>query len=125
MSLRPTSLQVGIGWILRAGVALSLILESAGLFLNYLQTMDTGLPLEPSWLAGRGNFFSFTYSAALSLGAGATPLSLIELGVAVLILTPYARIVAAIVYYLLERDWTYVSITFAVFLVINAGLIFL
>jgi uncharacterized membrane protein len=38
-------------------------------------------------------------------------------------ITPYFRIIAAVVYYTVERDWKYVAITFFVFSVITAALV--
>ncbi|QQG48608.1 MAG: DUF1634 domain-containing protein [archaeon] len=123
--IHSSSLQVGIGWILRVGVIASLVLESAGLLLRYAQTGDASISLTPYWLANSGNFFAFLQSALSSLGGGLTSISLIELGLAVLVLTPYARMLAALVYYSLERDRKYVAITFTVFLIINLGLFLL
>ncbi|MBI3840730.1 MAG: DUF1634 domain-containing protein [Thaumarchaeota archaeon] len=107
------------------GVALSLVLESAGLLMNYLQTGETSLALSPGWLAGQGNFFDFARRTFAGVSSGADPFSLIALGITVLMLTPYARIVAAVVYYSLERDWKYALITFTVFAIITLGLLFL
>lgn len=125
MSSRSLVLQTGIGWILRAGVMVSLALESAGILLNYLRTGDSTLRLSPQWLASGGPFFGFASSTVSSVLAGVTPVGLTALGVIVLLLTPYARIVAAVVYYAVERDWKYVSITLFVFAVVTCGLVFL
>jgi len=125
MSSRSPALQLGISWILRIGVMLSLVLESVGLLLNYLYTGDASLSLSPGWIARGGSFFGFFSSTLNTLLSGPGPSSIIALGVAVLVLTPYARILAALVYYGVERDWNYVGITLLVFLVINYGLLLL
>lgn len=125
MSSRSSVLQVGIGWVLRAGVIVSLVLESAGILLNYLQTGDSTLELSSRWLASGGPFFGFASSTISSVIAGVTPVGLTALGVIVLLLTPYARIIAAVVYYAIERDWKYVSITLIVFSLVTFGLVFL
>ena len=125
MKPHSTALQTGIGWILRAGVIASLVLESTGILLKYLQTGDSSIGLTSQWLATGGNFFGFASSTFGSVVAGATPFGLTALGVIVLLLTPYARIVAAVVYYTFERDWKYVSITLFVLAVVTCGLVFL
>jgi len=105
----------------------SLVLESAGVLLNYLRTGDStlGPPFSPQWRDTGGNFFGFASSTFSSVLAGVTPVGLTALGVIVLLLTPYARIIAAAVYYAAERDWKYVSITLFVFTVVTCGLVFL
>ncbi len=121
-------LQVSISWILRAGVGLSLALESLGVLLNYAQTGESLLVVpsaNPNWLASGGNFFGFTASSISSGLSGATPQGITALGVAVLLLTPYARIIAAVVYYALEKDWKYVAITLLVFSIVTVGLVVL
>lgn len=125
MSRSSPILQNGIGWILRAGVAISLVLESLGILLNYLRTGDAAVTLSSSWLAGGGNFFGFAARTVGSLSSSLSPVGISALGVIVLMLTPYARIIAAVVYYGLEKDWKYVSITLFVFSVITVGLVVL
>jgi uncharacterized protein len=118
---RSTSvLRDGISWILRGGLALSLALESAGILWNYL---NTGNSYPPAWFAQNSTFFAFLSSVLSSLGSGATPLAVTGLGVAVLVLTPYARIIAAVLYYAVERDWKFVMITLSVFCIITVGLL--
>jgi uncharacterized membrane protein len=125
LSHQSIVLQNGISWILRAGVGASLFLESLGILLNYVRTGESSLVLAPSWIAGGGTFFGFASNSITSVLSGATPLGIMALGVAVLMLTPYARIIAAVIYYAVEKDWKYVGITFFVFLVITFGLVLL
>ncbi len=126
MSQRGTNLEVGISWILRVGVGLSLALETLGILLNYVQTEESSLAVpSAAWLAKGGNFFGFASTSLSSVLSGASPAGITALGVAVLMLTPYARIIAALVYYTIERDLKYIAITLFVFLVITVGLVFL
>lgn len=124
MSAKSAALQVGISWILRVGVALSVVLEAAGVVLNYARTGESTLyPLDAMWRVSGGNFFDFTYSAARSLVTGVTPIALVSLGVVALMFTPYVRVAAAVVYYGVEKDWKYVAITSFVFLLITVALL--
>lgn len=103
----------------------SLSLESAGILLNYLRTGGSTIEISTQWRASGGPFFGFASSTINSILAGVTPVDLTALGVIVLLLTPYARIVAAVIYYAVERDRKYVSITLFVFAVVTCGLVFL
>ena len=122
MTAPPSALHSGIGWILRVGVALSLVLESAGLLLSFAQTGDSSLSLSQEWLAGGGNFFGFTSSTLAAASQGVGPVTITALGVIVLLLTPYVRVLAAIAYYAIQKDWKYAAITLFVFAVITLGL---
>ena len=62
---------------------------------------------------------------ALVWSAASPRIAFVALGVTVLVLTPYARVVAAMIYYSYVRDWRYVVITFLVFAVITVGLLVL
>ncbi len=121
---RSMALQVGVGWILRIGVMVSLALESAGMAVNYLQTGDSTLSAVPGspWQVRSGDFFGFASSTFASVSSRVTAIDLTALGIVVLLLTPYARIAAAVVYYAVERDWKYVAITLAVLSVVTCGL---
>jgi uncharacterized membrane protein len=124
MSGRSVALQTGISWILRIGVMLSVLFDAVGILLNYAQTGSDSLDLtNNAWKVSGGNFFDFALSAARSLFGGLTPLVLVSLGVVTLMFTPYVRVIAAVVYYSVEKDWKYVAITSFVLVVITAGLL--
>jgi len=125
MSVRSATLQVGISWILRVGVALSVLFEASGLLLDYLQTGSTSLEFanQSIWRVQGGNFFDFAFATARSAFSGLTSVELVSLGIITLMFTPYFRIIAALVYYGVEKDWKYVAITFFVFSVLTAALV--
>lgn len=75
-----------------------------------------------SWRVPGGNFFDFVHSTVTSLASGASASGLVSLGIVTLMFTPYFRVVAAVVYYGIERDWKYVAITASVFLIITFAL---
>jgi uncharacterized membrane protein len=101
------------------------ILEAAGLLLNYVQTGSSSFAFSATWNVAGGNFFDFTLSTIRSLFSGANPVELVSLGIITLMFTPYFRVIASVVYYGLERDWKYVAITSFVFLVITYALVIL
>lgn len=124
MNVRSSFLQLGISWILRIGVVLSVIFEASGLLLNYFQTGSTSLGFtdQSLWRVRGGNFFDFAYSTAGSVFAGITAVELVSLGIATLMFTPYFRVIAAVFYYSVEKDWKYAAITVFVFAVITTAL---
>ena len=124
MSVKVNSLALGISWILRIGVLTSLTLETAGVLWNYVQTGDQSLNLTGTWQFTGGNFFDFA-SRTFGSMSNPNPLSVISLGIAVLMLTPYLRVIAGVIYYIVQRDWKYVGFTLFVLGVITAGLVLL
>lgn len=116
------TLASGISWILRAGVVVSLVLEAAGILLNYASTAGSSLSPSGVWQAKAGNFFVYIAATLGSATSGITSFNLVALGIVVLMLTPYIRVIAAFVYYVVERDWKYVGITAFVTAVITLGL---
>jgi uncharacterized membrane protein len=118
-------LQLGISWILRVGVVLSVIFEAAGLLLNYVQTGSSSFAFGGTWRVAGGNFFDFTLATVRSLVSGVNPVELVSLGIITLMFTPYFRVIASMVYYCVEKDWKYVAITSFVFLVITYALVML
>jgi uncharacterized membrane protein len=95
-----------VGYILLGGVSLSvaLIVGATGRF-------------QFEYLIGKMNLARFVSSDLQQLIAGPVrPRYLINLGIATLILTPYMRILASVLYFaLVARNWKYALFTAAVF----------
>ena len=125
MGMKVSSLSLGISWILRVGVTVSLVLELAGVLLYTIQTGNQSLDLSAAWQFKGGDFFNFTSSTVMAIGTAISPLNVMSLGVMILMLTPYVRVVAGVVYYAVQRDWKYVWITLFVLAVITTGLVVL
>jgi len=125
VSLRASSLSLGISWILRVGVTISLVLETTGMLLYYFQTGNQSLDLSSAWQFKGGNFFDFASRTLSSLGTTSSALSVMSLGIMTLMLTPYVRVLAGVAYYSLQKDWKYVGITLFVLAVITVGLVVL
>lgn len=123
MSEDDTRLETTIGWILVIGVLASVVFESVGLALNYSQTHDLSLTLSPAWNVQSRNFFSFVVTALPSVVTAPSAVSLVSLGIILLMLTPYARVVASVVYYGVIRDYRYLGITLLVLTIITISLI--
>jgi uncharacterized membrane protein len=109
-----------VGYILLVGVLLSAALMVAGLAWHWGRTGELGLEFT---IAGM-NFFEFVLDDLRQVVAGAArPRLLVSLGIAVLMLTPYARVAVSILYFAFaERNWKYTLFTSLVFSVLTYSL---
>ena len=123
MSKVGSRLEITIGWILIIGVLASVVFESIGLALNYTQTRDLSVTLSPAWNVQSSNFFSFVVSALPSVVTAPSAVSLVALGIVLLMLTPYARVVVSVIYYGVTKDYRYFGITLLVLAIITISLI--
>ena len=108
---RQLEMDVLVGYILLGGVLLSMALIVAGLFWKYLQTGGVRLEYE---LAGM-NLFQFVVSEIHLAAIGQIrPRLLINMGIVVLMLTPFFRVVL--------KNWKYTVFTLFVLLVLTGSL---
>ncbi len=122
--MRPTAgrgvdMETVIGYVLLCGLVLSMALIAGGLIWRWAVTGR--LAAEYS-MAGR-DLFNF---AVHEIHAAATddlrPRRLISLGVLCLMLTPYARVLTSMVYFMVKRNWKYTVFTGIVFGVLTYSL---
>jgi uncharacterized protein len=109
-----------VGFILLVGVLMSAALMVVGLAWHWGATRELGLEYT---IAGM-NFFEFVLDDLRQVVAGAArPRLLVSLGIAVLMLTPYARVAVSILYFAFgERNWKYTLFTGFVFSVLTYSL---
>ncbi len=110
-----------IGVVLISGVVISLFLEVIGIVLFYgtyghLSISDNRL----SFVHGK-NFFTFV-SGAVS-GRDQKPILFMTLGIVILMLTPYVRVVMSVFYFAWERNTKYVIITLFVLVLLTFSMI--
>jgi uncharacterized membrane protein len=98
-----------VGYVLIIGVLSSLSLLAAGLVWHW---SSTGTPRLDYDLAGT-TVFHLVVTDVRELAAEAwRPRLLVNLGLAVLLLTPYARVLASVLYFAwVEHDWKYTAFT--------------
>jgi uncharacterized membrane protein len=98
-----------IGTVLLVGVATSLFLVTAGMLWHWATTGSGRL----DYPIGGTNLLDFVLGDVRTLARGAVrPRALVNLGIAVLLLTPYLRVLASVLYFgIAERDWRYTLIT--------------
>jgi len=117
---RQLEMDVLVGYILLCGVLLSVALIVAGLLWKYIQTGGVRLEYE---LAGM-NLFQFVVSEIHLAALGQIrPRLLINMGIVVLMLTPFFRVLASVVYFLVVlKNWKYTAFTLFVLLVLTGSL---
>ena len=120
--MRRTRIDVDlvIAYVLLGGVLTSMALLATGVAWHDVRTGELGLDYR---LSGT-TLFGFVVLDVQQLVAGEfRPRLLVNLGMAVLMLTPYARVVASMVYFgCVEQNWKYTAITAFVLAVLTYSL---
>lgn len=102
-----TQIEKTIGWILRIGVFISIVIMLIGVIIFFVKGND-GYPNKiPSNLLSLFNGLLQAKAAAWMM-----------IGIFVLILTPAIRVFASIFAFLFEKDYLYTTITTIVFLIL-------
>ena len=109
-----------VGTILQDGVLLSLGLILAGMCWRWLRA--GGLALDYR-IAGMNLFEFVTEEIRLAARGTVRPRLLINLGIAVLMLTPFIRVAASVVYFMgVLRNWKYTLFTAVVLSILTYSL---
>ena len=114
--------ELAISYLLGAGVASSLILLGAGILLYYLDFGSLAFSEKKSLFLREKGFFYFLYDLLRGSNSQERALWTMTLGIAVLILTPYLRILLSVFYFLWEKDFKFSLITLFVFLILTLSL---
>lgn len=98
-----------VGYLLLAGVGLSIALIVVGLTWRVILTGHFSLDYRISGM----NLFEFVVLEIRTAASGQLrPRTLIDSGIAVLMLTPYVRVVASMFYFMIAlRNWKYTLFT--------------
>jgi uncharacterized membrane protein len=112
-----------ISYLLIIGVILSLILEIIGIIVFYhvygnLEVSESGR----MFIRGK-NFFNFIYRLFEGEHAQNKAILIMVLGISVLILTPYLRVIMSVFHFIRERNFKYVGITLFVLIILTISLI--
>lgn len=111
-----------ISYILIVGVIVSLLLEVAGIILYYRSYGSWGVLLDRAVRIQGHDFFSFLFDLIRGAHTEGIALRLMTAGIAVLILTPFIRVVFSVFYFAWEKNSKYVLITLFVLLVLTLSL---
>ena len=109
-----------IGYVLLGGVLLSVALIAVGVIWNLIETgtMNVSYLIRGTNLA---EFVATTITDAVSGSAGSR--TVLDLGICTLLLTPFVRVLASVVYFAVaERNWKYTVFTAIVLAVLTYSL---
>jgi uncharacterized membrane protein len=117
---RQLGMDTLVGWILLDGVLLSLGLLVIGMCWRWERAGTLSLDYQ---LAGM-NLFEFVLTEVRMATHGELrPRLMINLGIAVLMLTPYLRVVVSLAYFLVAlKNWKYASFTAVVLVILTYSL---
>ena len=115
-------LETAISYILIIGVLASLFLEAIGMWIFYYSHSHMNISQKKEMFIHGQNFFSFLHDLVRGYHTEKEGLLLMIFGIAVLILTPYVRVVLSVLYFLWKRDIKYAFITAFVFIVLTISL---
>ncbi len=109
-----------VGYVLLIGVLLSMAFIALGVIWRWFNTGQLGMDYQITGM----NFFEFLLSDLQAVMAGAfRPRLLVSLGIATLMLTPFVRVFASMLYFaLVERNAKYTVFTAFVFTVLTYSL---
>jgi uncharacterized membrane protein len=113
-------MEILVGYVLLIGVLLSLALIFAGLVWHVATAHQLGFEFE---IAGT-NLFRFVLTNLGQLAAyTVSPRLLISLGIIVLLLTPYVRVLTSMIYFaVVAHNWKYTLFTAFVLSILTYGL---
>jgi len=122
--LRRPTLEEVIGYILIIGVTTSLIIESAGLALYVVGKGAIEIDLsDPEAYVRSRDFFAYIIDVVSSVLGNPNYVDVMALGLVLLMLTPYLRVVASVVFFAFSRNYKYVVITLIVLAMLTVSLI--
>lgn len=115
--------ELAISYLLVIGVITSLLLVGIGIILFFYDFGHLAISEKKAMFIRDQNFFYFLSDL---LRGGATQeggLRLMTLGIALLILTPYARVILSVLYFIGRKDLKYTLITLFVFMLLTVSLL--
>jgi uncharacterized membrane protein len=116
----PFDMEALVGYLLAAGVILSMFFIAAGLAWHLVTTGDLALSYQVSGM----NFFEFVLRDVQQIiVTGFGPRRLVSLGIATLMLTPFVRVLASMLYFAFAaHNWKYSAFTLFVLSVLTYSL---
>lgn len=115
-----SNMETLVGYVLLAGVLLSVALIIAGLVWNAVVTGS----FQAKYLIKGTNLTGFVAQTVRQVTAGrSTPHTILNLGICTLLLTPFSRVLTSVVYFAVaERNWKYTVFTAIVLTILTYSL---
>ncbi len=117
-----SNFELAISFLLGAGVVTSLILIGVGIFLFYVEFGSLAVSEKKVMFLQEKNFFYFLYDLLRGGSSQGKGLWTMTLGIAVLILTPYARVLLSVLYFFWGKDFKFSLITLFVLVILTLSL---
>lgn len=109
-------------YVLMGGLALSVAFEVIGIALFYAQSGSFNYQFTPQWQMTGPDFFTYTLSLLESAGTYSSPIALMALGVAILMLTSYVRVLTTLLHFAFVKNLKYTAICIFVLLLLTITL---
>jgi uncharacterized membrane protein len=105
------------------GVILSLILEVVGIIVFYRVYGNLDVSENERMFINARDFFDFIYRLFEGEYAQDKAVLIMVLGITILILTPYLRVIMSVFYFTWEKNIKYIGITLFVLIILTISLI--
>ena len=116
-----SKLEAGISYLLITGVIISLILEVIGIAMFFHTRGNFAISQDQAMFVNGNDFFSFIVKQFQGDRISGY-LRFMTIGIIVLVLTPFIRLVASVFYFGWEKNFKYVFITLYVAVVVTLSL---
>jgi len=118
-----SKLETAISYLLIAGIAASLVLILTGIVFFFRSHGNLNISLGDSSMYVHGkNFFNLIYELLVERYTADNAVFFITLGIVMMILTVYVRIIVSVVYFAWHKDIKYTLLTGLVFIAITLSL---
>jgi uncharacterized membrane protein len=117
-------LETAISYLLLGGVVTSLFLEIIGMVSFYYSYGHLHITEKTAMFIRGENFFRLIYGLLEGNYGQKGSVFLMTVGITILILTPYVRVILSALYFAWKRNIKYVLITIIVLIVLTTSLLF-
>jgi uncharacterized membrane protein len=122
--LSEEQLESVISYILIIGIIGSVAIETLGILTYYYSNRNLNIVFQPEYALKGADFFSYARTIFLeSLQWRWTPFQILGLGMVLLMITPYMRVAASVIYFGLVKNLKYLFITLFVLVVLTTSLL--
>ena len=124
--LRPvtdqTPLNRIIAILMTAGITAGVLFELVGMVLYYHARGGLDVSMDRTAFIHGQNVLFLIYEIVQTVGRQGGGIFFLTLGIGVLIITPYLRVLISVVYFVWKKDYRYVSITLLVLIILTLSL---
>jgi uncharacterized membrane protein len=111
-----------ISYLLITGVIACIILVGMGILIFYVDFGHLAISEKKAMFLREKNFFYFLWDLFRGGDGQDRGTWLMTLGIAILILTPYARVIMSVLYFIVKKDIQYTFITLFVLILLTISL---